>query len=732
MLGDRVKFLTALAMTVVAACAPALDQRADAPASIFEGRTTNTYHGTTVLDPYRALEDWNNPSVQAWSDGQTEQANRCLTSLPYHAEIKSDLMAPPADSKTANLSSLSMTNGTIFALRSVAELQQPQLVSGASLADLATVKPVFDLNMFDPSGDTSIIWFKPSPDASKVAIALSKGGSERGTLHVIDRQMGEMLETRIPNVYNPTAGGDLSWFVDSSGFYYSRYPVPGDAHEDDPSAWIKLYAHKIGENWTADPELLGDRLNKTSQIRLVREPQSGDLIAWLQDGDSGLFSHLRLTGASDWAEITDYVDGHFQLIPADDGSAFLLSNADAPKGRVLKIPVGGTLTDAVEVIPEQADASLSHSYYSHASPTGVWHGGRLYLKYNIGGPSELRVFDGNGQRIDITGQPAAARLTQLTPLANAVLFESESYTQPNRWLQIDADSTMVDVSALLQSELAGNWSDIATTRMMATSKDGTQVPVTLLHPTDLTVDTPRTLLVYGYGGFRYNLEPQFKSEYRTLLDRGMLVAEVNLRGGAEFGENWHAGGALLNKQNVFDDFAAAIMHLQTAGYTSPRQTAIMGVSNGGLLVGAMLTQYPDLFSTAIAKVGLYDMLRAELDPNGVYNIPEFGSVTDPEQFRALLAYSPYHQLRDDTPYPAVLFTTGANDQRVNPMHSRKMTAHMQNATSSNRPILLLANRTGGHGRGISADAHAVDVADTFAFVLALTNDVPITDACKRP
>lgn len=730
---SRMKFLTALAVVAVtAACTSDVDQNADTTASQFKGQTSDTYHGVQVQDPYRALEDWSNPLVQAWSDKQTEYANQCLTSLAYHEEIKSDLMAPPTGPQTASLSSLSMAGGTIFALKSGAGLQQPQLVGAPTLTELTTSELVFDLNIFDPSGNTSVTWFKPSPDASKIAVALSEDGSERGVLHIVDGQTGEVLETPIPNVYNPTAGGDVSWFPDSSGFHYSRYPVPGDEHEDDPSSWIKLYAHTLGTGWKTDPALLDGHLNKTSQIRLVRDPGSGDLIAWLQDGDSGRFSHLRLTGTGDWSEITDYQDGHFQLIPADDGSVFLLSTADAPKGRVLKIPAGGTLSDATEFVPEQDDASLSHSYYSHTSPTGFWHAGRLYLKYNVGGPSELRVFDRNGERVDLTGQPAASRLTQLTSLENTVLFEFESYTQPNRWLQLATDGVAIEASPLSGSTSDGGWADMTTTRLMATSKDGTQVPLTLLHPLGLTADTPSPVLVYGYGGFRYNLEPQFKSEYRTLLDRGMLIAEVNLRGGSEFGAEWHAGGALLNKQNVYDDFAAAIKHLQAAGYTSPNQTAIMGVSNGGLLVGAMLNQYPELFSTAIAKVGLYDMLRAELDPNGVYNIPELGSVTNPEQFRALHAYSPYHQVRDDATYPAVLFTTGANDQRVNPMHSRKMTARLLEATSSDRPILLRANRTGGHGHGVSADARAVDIADTFAFALALTGDRLITDACKQP
>ena len=211
-----------------------------------------------------------------------------------------------------------------------------------------------------------------------------------------------------------------------------------------------------------------------------------------------------------------------------------------------------------------------------------------------------------------------------------------------------------------------------------------------------------------------------------------MIAEVNLRGGSEFGEEWQASGSGLKKQNVFDDFAAAIKHLHAEGYSTPEQTAIMGRSNGGLLIGAMVTQHPELFSAAIAEVGLYDMIRSELDPNGAYNIPEFGTVSNPEQFEALFAYSPYHRVEEETPYPAVLFSTGANDQRVNPMHSRKMTARLREATSSDRPILLRAKRNVGHGGGLSIEARAEDVADTFSFALAFTQDTHIPSACQYP
>jgi len=270
----------------------------------------------------------------------------------------------------------------------------------------------------------------------------------------------------------------------------------------------------------------------------------------------------------------------------------------------------------------------------------------------------------------------------------------------------------------LRSSSPANFDDIEVVREFATSKDGTKVPLNIMRKKGLKLDGNNPTILYAYGGYGMNLTPSFNAMRRVWFDAGGVYVVANLRGGGEFGEEWHKAGNLTNKQNVFDDFIASAEYLIKQKYTSPAKLAVSGASNGGLLMGAFLTQRPDLARAVVSRVGLYDMLRVELDPNGVFNITEFGTVTDPAQFRALYAYSPYHHVHDGTAYPAVLFPCGENDGRVNPAHSRKMTARLQAATSSRHPILLRMSASAGHGMGSSLKDRVAEQADIYAFLFA--------------
>jgi prolyl oligopeptidase len=252
-------------------------------------------------------------------------------------------------------------------------------------------------------------------------------------------------------------------------------------------------------------------------------------------------------------------------------------------------------------------------------------------------------------------------------------------------------------------------------REFAPSRDGTKVPLNILRRKGTALDGKNPTLLTGYGGYGVNLSPRYQPLVRLWLEQGGIYAEANLRGGGEYGEAWHQAGMLAKKQNVFDDFIACAEHLVARGYTRPESLAIRGGSNGGLLMGAVLTQRPGLAAAVVARVGIFDMLRVELDPNGSFNVTEFGTVKDPEQFKALRAYSPYHNVKDGTPYPAVLLTTGVHDPRVDPRHPRKMAARLQAATSSRKPILLRVNQ-GGHGLSASLDERIDEEADVHGFL----------------
>jgi len=293
-----------------------------------------------------------------------------------------------------------------------------------------------------------------------------------------------------------------------------------------------------------------------------------------------------------------------------------------------------------------------------------------------------------------------------------VVYRTTAYTEPPTWYRWETASGRA-AKAALSVPFPIDFSDVEVVRDQATSKDGTRVPMTILHRKGLKLDGNNPTRLSGYGGYGISMTPAFNPGLKTWLDHGGVEVIANLRGGAEFGEEWHRGGNLIRKQNVFDDFIACAERLVSAGYTNKSRLAIEGGSNGGLLMGAALTQRPDLFKAVVSHVGIYDSLRVELDPNGIFNVPEVGTVKDPEQFRALYAYSPYHHVRDGAAYPPILFLTGANDLRVNPMHSRKMTARLQAAGAR---TLLRTSAASGHGIGTSLDERIEQEVDVLAFL----------------
>lgn len=343
---------------------------------------------------------------------------------------------------------------------------------------------------------------------------------------------------------------------------------------------------------------------------------------------------------------------------------------------------------------------------------------RLYVIYLVGGPSRVRVFDSRGEPLsDLPSAGGAASIDGVLHLdGDDVLFHASSYLEPPGWYAVAG--TTAKRTALVETSPV-TFADAEVVREFAISKDGTRVPLNIIRRKGTKLDGSNPVLLEAYGGYGISLTPAFLGEVgRVWLDQGGVYAIANLRGGGEYGEEWHKAGNLTRKQNVFDDFVACAQHLIDRKYTTPARLAIMGGSNGGLLMGAALTQRPDLFRAVVSFVGIYDMLRVELDPNGTFNTTEFGSVKDGDQFRALRDYSPYHHVKDGTAYPAILFLTGENDHRVNPMQSRKMTARLQAANPRGRPVFLRTASNAGHGFGTALNEAVEHNADVFAFLLA--------------
>jgi prolyl oligopeptidase len=335
----------------------------------------------------------------------------------------------------------------------------------------------------------------------------------------------------------------------------------------------------------------------------------------------------------------------------------------------------------------------------------------------MGGPSRVRVFDQKGHAKGVVPTlPVSAVYGASSPRGDDMIYNNVSYLTPGAWYRYDPATGKAARTALFQTSPI-DFSDAEVSREWAVSKDGTKIPMSVIRRKGIKLDGTAPTLLTGYGGFNISLAPYFDPALRLWLDRGGVSVVANLRGGGEYGEEWHHAGNLTKKQNVFDDFAACAKQLIDAGYTKPANLAIISGSNGGLLMGAALVQHPEMYRAVVSYVGIYDMLRCEaITANAVFNITEYGTVKDPAQFKALYAYSPYQHVADGTAYPAVLFLTGANDPRVNPANSRKMTARLQAASSSKAPVLLRTSSTTGHGFDSSLDEQVEEGADVWAFL----------------
>jgi prolyl oligopeptidase len=342
----------------------------------------------------------------------------------------------------------------------------------------------------------------------------------------------------------------------------------------------------------------------------------------------------------------------------------------------------------------------------------------LYVGDLLGGPSQIRRFDLGGKNEAVIPIPNISAVSEMESLEdNSLLFRDVSYTEPAAWFKIAAGQTEPVKTALVNTSPV-SFDDIEVTRESATSKDGTKVPLNIIRRKGTKLDGNNPTLLYGYGGYGLSMQPNFDFTRKVWFDRGGVYVVANIRGGGEFGEDWHKSGNLTKKQNVFDDFAAAAEYLTKEKWTRPEKLSILGGSNGGLLMGAMLTQHPGLFRAVVSAVGIYDMLRVELAPNGAFNVTEFGTVKDPDQFKALYAYSPYHHVMNGTKYPSILMMTGANDGRVAPYHSRKMIARLDAANKSANPILLRTTSSAGHGIGTALNERIKQLADEYSFLFA--------------
>ena len=683
------------------------------------GTTADTVQGVSVADPYSWLEEPTDPKVQIWSDAQNTRTRAYLDALPNREAIK-DKLSKFIVTTSPSYYGLAAKGSLIFGIYSDPTKQQPMLVTLNASANPASRRVLLDPNGQDPNGLIAIDWFVPSPDGSRIAVSLSHNGSEDGVLHVYDVATLKEIGTPIPRVQYPTAGGSLAWAADGKGFWYTRYPGD-DTPEADRHFNMQVYFHKLGGDWKADPLALGtkDGLERVSEIFLDNRYSLSSILASVQRGDGGEWAHYVLREGEAPVQVATYEDKVVFATLGPDGALYGISRAGALNGKIVKekapfAPMG--LAHGKVIVPEGDVAILSGGAEQHEidlslSPT------RLFVRDIVGGPNQVRMFDLDGRPLGNLPLPEVASNTEIEPLANGdVLFDVSTYLRPRYYARWVAATGKTEETALKVISPV-SFADAEVVRTFATSKDGTKVPLNIIMKKGTKLDGNNPTLLYGYGGYGISMTPGFLGSMRRLwLDAGGIYVVANIRGGAEYGERWHQQGMLTVKQNVFDDFAASAQYLIDQHYTSHDRLSLMGGSNGGLLMGAVLTQHPQLARAVVSAVGIYDMVRVELDPNGSFNTTEFGTVKDAAQFKALYAYSPYHHVMAKTAYPAVLMLTGATDGRVNPMHSRKFTAALQAATSSDHPILLRTSANSGHGIGSSLSERIAEQTDELTFL----------------
>jgi prolyl oligopeptidase len=709
------------------------------PPETRQAPVVDEYHGVKVTDGYRWLEEWSDPAVKAWSEAQNTYARSQLDGLKGVDAIR-ERVTQIMSAQSVSYGAIHAAGGKLIAIKRQPPKQQPLLVILDSAAAPTTERTLLDPNVLDPSGHTAIDWAVPSHDGTLVAISISSGGSESGDVHVYDVSTGKPTGDVVPRVNGGTAGGSLAWARDGKGFFYSRYPRAGERDAADMDFYTQVYFHALGtptkddvyELGAAKPkayfevkpqEAVGLAYDRTSPFEFTRiaeiwlqsDPVTGRVLCTVQHGDGGTFAHYIRDSKQIWRQLADYTDSIVQCAFGPEESILLVSRNGAPRGKVLSLKLEGKALiegakAATELIAEGKDTIVSE--FNDGSSL-VATSSAIFVTYQLGGPSEIRTFDHQGHPAAKPVQASVADASGVTELEDgSVLFNLVSYLQPAAWYHFDASSGKTTRTALaVQAPV--NFDDCEVLREFALSKDGTKVPVNILRRKGTKLDGTNPCVVTGYGGYGVNITPAFNAARKVLIEQGFIWAQVNLRGGGEYGESWHREGALTHKQNVFDDFAAACQFMIDQKYTSSEKLAIEGGSNGGLLMGATLTQHPDLARAVVAHVGIYDMLRVELSSNGAFNIPEFGTVKDKAQFDALYAYSPLHRVKDGVKYPSVIFLTGANDPRVDPMQSRKMAARLQAAGAD---ALLRTSSSSGHGMGTALSERIEQAVDVDAWL----------------
>ncbi len=678
---------------------------------------TDTYFGQTVVDPYRWMEDGKSDGeFQAWLRGQNDSTRAVLAALPGRNVLRAEIAR--LDNAATNVTSVQVAGGRWFYLKSRPGDPVPRLYvrDGLHGAERVLVDPAA---FGSASTHASLDYFTPSWDGKRIAYGISAGGSENSILRVRDAQTGRDL----PEAIDRAEYGGITWTLDSRAFYYIRLqkttPGMGYGAKYENSMTLR---HRVGTPPETDTAVLGIGLNPAvpllpSDVPTVQvTPGSPYAFAVVLHGarhEWTLYTAHRtaLAGVkTPWVKLCDETDG-VTAFDAHGGTAYLLTHKNASRFQVVAVDL--------------ARPDFAHARVAVPAGLAVLTGlgaaaDALYIIDSAGGQAHLR-------RLPFAGGPArTVPLSYLgaispyyfavSPLRPGVVFRETGWTHASVWFTYDPRTREVADTGL-KPPYPLSFADIQAQEVFARGLDGTPIPLSILCKKGLKLDGTHPALMAAYGAFGYSpYEPYLDPTWRVWLDRGGVLAFAHVRGGGEYGEDWHRAGQKLRKHNTWEDFIACGQYLVSHKYTSPSHLAGEGSSAAGVPIGRALTARPDLWGAMVGHVGSFNQLRAELSPNGPPLVPEFGSFTDPDGFKGLYAMDAYSHVRDGVRYPAVLLTTGFNDPRVSPWQPAKMAARLQAATSSGKPVLLRVDFDAGHGNGSTKSQRDDELADEYAFL----------------
>lgn len=660
---------------------------ASPPAS--PGAVVDSIHGYEIADPYRWLEN-----ADAAKDWVTRENDRTLKYL-NRLERKTVAARLLELSKIGFIGRVRVAGGRLFYVRRAGDAEQGVLFVRADGRDRILVDP----GTLDKTGKTSLDWYTPSRTGRLVAYGLSRGGDEDSTLHVLDVDAGALRPERIAN----TRHASIAWRSDDGGFFYTRFP-PGDRYHR------RVFFHTLGADPDEDAPVFGEGRDKTDWPDVAMSDDGKTVAVVVYRGFSKSDVYLVDVAGRAARPVVEGKDALFDDVALVDGKLYLRTNLGAPRWKVV----------AADPTAPSADR------WTTVVPEGEWPidglvmaGGRAVVRTIEKAVSRLRVYEPGGQferDVDLPGIGSVRSLDGEWSRPEAA-FDFTSFFDPGAVYTVNLGERAPPVAA---ARLSAPFDASAYTAAQVDypSYDGTKVPMFILHRKDAPSDGSNAVLLTGYGGFNISLTPSFSSVAVFWLERGGVYAVANLRGGGERGETWHEAGKKAAKHQVFADFEYAMRHLVRAGYTTPPKLAITGGSNGGLLVGAMMTRAPYLFRAAVGKVGLYDMVRYQRFPPAELWVDEYGSSDTAAEAGYLYGYSPYHQAMRGVSYPAFLGLTAESDTRVHWLHTAKFVAALQAATAAKAPILFFLERQVGHGAGKGRTDAVEDAVKTMQFLLA--------------